>query len=415
MKRIITIILLLFPWNFWLNAQTLDDYFHLAAENNPGLKAKYIEFEVALQQVPQVSALPDPTLSFGAFISPVETRVGPQRAKLSLTQMFPWFGTLEAKKDVAALRAEAKYQAFLDARNKLFYKVAAAYFPLYELNQLQKAEKENIELLQSYQNIAIAKFENGKGEMADVLRVDIMLQEATTNLEILGKKEKPLRTQFNQLLNREANTEITVPDSIDYKMSPEDFRRDSLLANNPVLNSYNLKIEASEAAEQVARKKGFPNFGIGLDYAIVGKRADVSLADNGKDILMPMVSVTIPVFRKKVEAAEKEAQLQQQNYALQKQEYSNTLIASYDNALFKMQQQQMLIEQYNKQWQTSRQTLNLLFAAYSNSGKDFEEVLRIQQKILQYKKMIASAITQSRIYEAELDYLNAKTMNYEEK
>merc|ERR1711974_383443 len=48
-----------------------------------------------MQKVAQVNNLPDPTFSFGYFISPVETRVGPQRAKVGLTQMFPWFGTLK--------------------------------------------------------------------------------------------------------------------------------------------------------------------------------------------------------------------------------------------------------------------------------------------------------------------------------
>merc|ERR1712000_551534 len=108
-----------------LYSQTLEEYFKIAAENNPGLLSQYKEFEAVLQKVPQVSTLPDPSLSFGYFISPVETRVGPQRARFSLTQMFPWFGTLKAQEDVATLMAEAKYQEFLDARNKLLYQVAA--------------------------------------------------------------------------------------------------------------------------------------------------------------------------------------------------------------------------------------------------------------------------------------------------
>ena len=120
MKFVINIIILIILGVTAGQAQTLDDYFRNAAENNPGLQAKYKEFEAALQKVPQVSTLPDPTFSFGYFISPVETRVGPQQAKFSLTQMFPWFGTLKAQGNAAALMAEAKYQSFLDARKQLF-------------------------------------------------------------------------------------------------------------------------------------------------------------------------------------------------------------------------------------------------------------------------------------------------------
>jgi cobalt-zinc-cadmium efflux system outer membrane protein len=197
MRKYIIIFFSFLVTGFVAQAQTLDEYLQTAAKNNPGLQAKYKDFEAALQKVPQVNSLPDPTFSFGYFISPVETRVGPQRAKLSLTQMFPWFGTLEAQGDAASLMAQAKYQSFLDARNKLFYQVSSAYYPLYELNRWKQIEQKNIDILQSYKTIATSKFKNGMSPMTDVLRVDIMLKDATTNLSILNKKEKSLLTTFN--------------------------------------------------------------------------------------------------------------------------------------------------------------------------------------------------------------------------
>lgn len=157
MKIIVNIVILVFLGTSVSQAQVLDDYFKIAAENNPGLQAKYREFEAAIQKVEQVNTLPDPNFSFGYFISPVETRVGPQKARFSLTQMFPWFGTLRAQGNAAALMAEAKYQAFLDARNRLYYQVAAAYYPLYELNQWKEIERENIEILESYKTITNKK------------------------------------------------------------------------------------------------------------------------------------------------------------------------------------------------------------------------------------------------------------------
>jgi outer membrane protein TolC len=388
---------------------TLTTYLGIAAENNPGLQSKYKEFEAALQKVPQVSSLPDPVFSFGYFISPVETRVGPQRAKFSLTQMFPWFGTLEAQADAAALMAEAKYQSFLDARNKLFLEVSAAYYPLYELGKWKQIEQENIDILQSYKTIATSRFKNGTSPMTDVLRVDIMLKEATTNLSILNKKEKPLLAAFNNLLNRDENETVHINDSLTTEYLPENFRKDSLLANNPMLNVLDMKIKASEVSELVAQKQGLPKIGVGLDYVIVGKRTDVSMPDNGKNVLMPMVSATIPIFRKKYKAAEKEAQLMRESYSLQKEETINSLTSNYESAWFQIQQQEELIDLYKEQILVSNQTLNLLFSAYGNSGKDFEEVLRMQQQLLKYEKMMATAEVQYQIAIAKLNYITAKT------
>ncbi len=415
MKTIINIIIILLltvPGGF---AQTLDDYFKIAAENNPGLKASYKEFEAAMQKVSQVNSLPDPNFSFGYFISPVETRVGPQRAKFSLTQMFPWFGTLKAREDAATLLAEAKYQAFLDERNRLYFQVAAAYFPLYELKKWKQIEKENIDILESYKTIATRKYENGNSTMVDVLRVDMMLNDAQTRLKILNDKEKPLLSAFNNLLDRDENEPVAVADSLSVENVPGQVSRDSLMAHNPALSGLELKTRASEASEVVAQKQGLPNVGVGLDYVVVGKSSAMTASDNGKDVLMPMVSVSIPLFRKKYKAAEREAQLNQESFSLQKENVLNTLVSEFDRAKFEMQQQQQLVQLYDKQIQTTQQSLNLLFKAYGNSGKEFEEVLRMQQQLLQYEKNKATALSEFQIARAKIKSLTAKIYNDENK
>ena len=147
MKRYILIITVLLLSGLRINAQTLEESLKIASENNPLLKAKYAEFEAALQKVAQVNSLPDPTFSFGYFISPVETRVGPQQAKLGLTQMFPWFGTLKTAGNVQALQAEAKYQEFLNAKNELYMQVKSAWYPIYEVNQNIRLQEENLSLI----------------------------------------------------------------------------------------------------------------------------------------------------------------------------------------------------------------------------------------------------------------------------
>lgn len=389
-------------------AQTLDDYFKIAADNNPGLQAAYKEYEAALQKVPQVNALPDPVFSFGYFISPVETRVGPQRAKFSLTQMFPWFGALKAQGDAAALMAEAKFQSFIDLRNSLYFRVAAAYYPLYELKEWIRIEQENISILESYKSIATQKFKNGTGTMVDVLRVDIMLKDAQTNLGILLDKEKPLITTFNKLLNRPENEMVVLGDSLELEILTDNFRKDSLIASNPKLQALDLIFQASNAAETAAQKRGLPQFGVGLDYVMVGERNDITLTDNGKDVIMPMISVSIPIFRGKYKASVKEAQFMQESYAYQKEELANMLIADYEMTWFEVQKQEQLIWLYEQQIQTSQQSLNLLFTSYGNSGKEFEEVLRMQQQLLKYRKLRSAALTQHLVAVAKINYLTSK-------
>lgn len=388
------------------SAQTLEEYFQIAAEGNPGLEAKYKAFEAALERIPQANSLQDPTFSFGYFISPVETRVGPQRARFSLTQMFPWFGTLKASGDVATLNAEAQYQVFLDARNKLYYQVAAAYYPLFELDKWIVLESENAEILESYKTITTTKFENDQGTLVDVLRVDILLKDALTNLEILRKKKQPLVTSFNKLLNREEGAEVVVTDSL--MVTDLAVNRDSLLSNNPVLDELEIRLEASKKQEVLAEKQGLPKLGVGLDYVIVSERTDMPVPDNGQNALMPMVTVGIPIFRGKYKSARKEAQLMQDSYSLQKEDRINQLISGYEMADFDRVKQMELLKLYDEQIAETQQVVNLLLSAYGNSGKEFEEVLRTQQQLLKYKKMKATAMMDYHVAVARLNYLTAK-------
>ena len=320
--------------------------------------------------------------------------------------MFPWFGTLKASGDVATLNAEAQYQVFLDARNKLYYQIAAVYYPLYELDKWIELESENAEILESYKTIATTKFENDQGTLVDVLRVDILLKDALTNLEILKKKKQPLVTSFNKLLNREEHAEVVVTDSL--MVTDLAINRDSLLANNPVLDELEIRLEASKKQEVLAEKQGLPKLGVGLDYVIVSERTDMSVPDNGQNALMPMVTVGIPIFRGKYKSARKEAQLMQDSYSLQKEDRINQLISGYEMADFDRVKQMELLQLYDEQIAETQQVLNLLLSAYGNSGTAFEEVLRTQQQLLKYKKMKATAMMDYHVAVAKLNYLTAK-------
>lgn len=408
MKTITLSILLLLGMSFSASSQSLEDYFRIGAENNPGLQAKYKAFEAAMEKIPQVGSFQDPNLSFGYFISPVETRVGPQNARFSLTQMFPWFGTLRAQKDVASFMAEAKYQEFLDAKNQLYSQLATVYYPLVETHELINLERENLKILETYYSLATSKFENGQGSLADALRVEIMIQATKTNIEVLQMKIKGSNSWFNSLLSRSHDSPVEISEMLQITDADRQISTDSIQAN-PMLGSIDLKIQASEASVRVAQKQGMPKLGAGVDYVLVGERTDMDIPDNGKNVLMPMVTMSLPIFRGKYKGAQKEAKLMQESYQLEKDELNNKLFGSYYRFSTDMEIQENLISLYSKQVQTSEQTLELLYSAYSNSGNDFEEVLRVQQQLLEYQKMKLKATVAYQTSLAQINYITAKT------
>jgi outer membrane protein TolC len=155
------VILVVMLYSTNLNSQALPEYLTTASHNNPEIQAAYKEFEAALQKAPQMSSLPDPSLTVSAFGRMVETRVGAQEARFSLMQMFPWFGTLEAKEQAANLMAEATFQNYLDSRNEVFLMIKKSYAGLFEIYHLIELEEHNLHILNDFRDLALIKFKSG--------------------------------------------------------------------------------------------------------------------------------------------------------------------------------------------------------------------------------------------------------------
>ena len=117
--------------------EPLQGYLKIAAENNPELKSIFNSYLATLERMPQAKALPDPTVMFNIFTSPVETRVGAQNAGISLSQAFPWFGQLKSQEQAVAMLAKARFEAFEDAKNRIFFDIRSTYYDLYVLEAAQ--------------------------------------------------------------------------------------------------------------------------------------------------------------------------------------------------------------------------------------------------------------------------------------
>ena len=382
----------------------LDTYLELAVQNNPGMRARYAEFDAAMQKVPQMGTLEDPNLRVSAFGQMVETRTGAQMLNLSLEQMFPWFGTLKEQRNAAALNAEVAFESYKIERNELRLKVKELYYPLYELDESIRLNEANLEILKTFKTLAISKFQNGNGKLSDALRVDIMINEIHTDINILKEKRKSLVIAFNKSLNRDVLAEVLVDEPTE--LTTPLTHRDSL-TNNPQLEALRKKVSASKAAERVAVKQGMPRLGVGVQYIVTQKRPEMTFADNGQDAYMAMFSVSLPIYRKKYKAAVKESQLMQTSFTEMQTEVQNNLIAQYEMASFELSRVKQQVDLYSRQVAQTKQIITLLTTAYGNDEADFEEILSMQQALLKYELLEITAKKEYALAIAKLEYLTA--------
>ncbi len=387
MKKIIYILsFLMLALSVDVSAQNeLNQYLETAAENNPGLKVKFNEYMAALEKVPQVGALPDPIVAFGYFIQPVETRVGPQQAKISASQMFPWFGTLSARENSVESLAQAKYQVFEEAKSKLFYDVKSTYYNLFFINQAIQITLENIEILTSFKNLANIKVESGSASSIDAYRVQMEINDLENQLALLKDNALVLSVKFNSYLNIAKNTSIIVVDKLtDQILLNKSEELDSVLVNNNTLAAFDYQIEGLQHRQKLASKESLPQFNIGIDYTFIGE--GTSTAPNaGQDALMfPKLGIVVPLYRKKYKAKVQEVIYLQEAKTNEKSNKENTLTVLFESVWKDYQDAIRRKTLYQEQEGLAEKSLSILESEYATSNANFEEILRMDRKLLKY-------------------------------
>lgn len=411
MKKIIYILLfLMLALTVKISAQIeLKQYLETAAENNPGLKVKFNEYMATLEKVPQVGALPDPTIAFGYFIQPVETRVGPQRAKISASQMFPWFGTLSARENSVEAMAKAKYEAFEEAKSKLFYDVKSTYYNLYFMQQAIEITLENLDILASFKGLANIKVESGSASSVDAYRVQMEMNDLENQLALLGDNVQLLRVKFNSFLNVDVHSNIQIADTLTgVTLLNKHNALDSVLINNNSLASFDYQMEGLQYRRKSASKEGMPQLSIGFDYTFVGK-GNSTAPNAGQDAFMfPKVGLSIPLYRNKYKAKVQEVAYLQEAKSNEKTDKENTLTVLFESVWKDYQDALRRASLYHEQEGLAEKSLSILESEYATNNMNFEEILRMERKLLKYALELQKAIADKEAAVAFIQYLQGQ-------
>jgi outer membrane protein TolC len=113
---------------------------------------------------------------------------------------------------------------------------------------------------------------------------------------------------------------------------------------------------------------------------------------NGKDMIMPMVTVTLPVYRKKYTAMQTEADLLKRAASQNYQAEANSLQAEYYQAVQSYQDAQRRVKLYENQYNLASKSLDLMLKRYSVSSAGLADVLRIRQQTLDYELKQVEAV-----------------------
>jgi len=438
----------------YAQSDSLHYYLELAVENNPVVRQKFFEYQAALQKVPQVGSLPDPELSMGVFISPMEIINGKQVADLRLMQMFPWFGTLRNAKDEMSLMANAKYESFREAQLAIIYDVQRTWYDLYRIRQNILISEKNIDLLRTIERLALIKFRaaplgsvnsssgstlissglqisSGTGEgmqgmggnaassaqpasntmppamqgssmtspgsassLTDLYRVQMEIGELENNIALLKNQQSTLIARFNSILNRSEIFPVSLPDTLfaEPLEIPVPAVSDSLLANNPMLGMLQYEQQSLSARKRMVKQMGNPMIGLGLNYTVVSKNEMSTAEMNGNDMIMPMVAVTLPIYRKKYRAMQTEADRLKAAAAQSYIATVSNLRNEYYQAVQFYQDAQRRITLYTNQRMLSGKSFEIMIKSFAASGSELQDILRMRQQSFDYDYKKVEAI-----------------------
>ena len=385
-------------------SQELETLIDIALNNNLEIQKFEFKYKRASEKVNEVNTIPNTEFGVGYFMSEPETRTGAQRFKVSAKQMIPWFGTITSRESYVSALADAKYEDIVIAKRKLMAAVSQSYYNLYANKAKQKVLLQNIELLETYETLALTSVEVGKASAVDVLRLQMRQNEMQQLKDVLSQQFLAEQTNLNTLLNRENEVVVTVIDSL--MMPSEDFEINSeRLALHPELLKYDKLYESIEQSELLNQKESSPMIGFGLDYISVSERPDMNFSDNGKDIVMPMVSLSIPIFNKRHKSQTQQNEFEQQELTVEKQERRNALENLLSKAITERVSARISYATQTKNLKQAKDAEEILIKSYETGTINFNDVLDIQELQLKFQLNLVESVKMYYVQTAVINYL----------
>ena len=387
---------------------SLDVYILYAMLNNPGLRAAFDRWKAALDRVAPAQSLPDPRFTYANYIREVETRVGAQEHRFGLAQSFPWFGKLDLQGDIALQAAHAEQQRYEAAKLDLVYRIKNIYYEYAYLAEAIQITKDNVTLLTYLEGVARTKYKSGAGLQSAVIKAQVELGKLEDRLNSLQDLMRPMVTKLNMALNRPSNLPLPVPKGLPQEKPAfvDDSLFVSLRENNPNLRAFDFITAKEDLAIQLAGKNYFPDMTLGVDYIDTASRTDANPVDNGKDPVVAMLSVNLPIWKQKYDAVADEARARRRAVVREKNEKENLLIADLEMALFGLRDADRKIDLYRDTLlPKAEQSVKVTELAFTADKATFLDLIDSQRILLGFQLEHKRALADRAQRVAEIEML----------
>lgn len=381
-------------WTGSMSAQedSLATYIAAAIRNTPELMAQYSSYKAQVSAACGEGILEDPTLQIGFFPSAMQHVNGKQIATFTLMQMFPWFGTLKAGRESMLYNAESAYQKFRADGISLAYNVQEQWYGILATQEKIKAVEGKAELLENLRELSMVSYRNGGGaRMSDQLRLEAEAEQLKEQGESFSDQMRLQCQQFNLLMHRDADSPLSIPDSIILREMPE-ITWEEIERNDPLLKKATAEGKAAEARGKAASGKGMPTISLRVEYMLNGKVDMPRMQDmNGDDMFMPMVSISLPIYRRRTNMEKASARFSKESSEYAYRSRQDDLKGEYLSLGQKADELRRKIALYDKEVSLLDRTLALMNSEYASGATSLSDILQTTRQYIDYALKKAEA------------------------
>ncbi len=279
----------------------LDGLVDAAMRHHPAIAAAEAKVERMRAMVPQAEALPDPMVkATGGRLA--ETAAGRVDAIVGAEQRLPFPGKRRAAGAVAEAEVKTARAELENLRLTIAAQVRTVYWNYYLASRSIVVLEESKDVLDDLRNSVDIRVRASKASQQDLLRVVNSISDLEKRLITARQQRKSAAARLNSMLHRPLDANLPEPRWSASMMSLSDTDEMS----HPEVEAAKSRIAMFEARMKKARLDRLPDFTLGLQYGAVSE-SGMAMSANGRDQFGATVGLTIPLWRAKLDAAEREA------------------------------------------------------------------------------------------------------------
>jgi outer membrane protein TolC len=269
-----------------------------AVKANAEVRQMRASARASKETIRSAGALDDPDAAFEINNLPTDTwsfHTDPMTQKMfELSQKLPFPGKRRLRSEAAAEQFHSDDYSYQDKVNEVRAKVLEAYWALsmaysnYELTQKNKQAWEEVV------KVAETRYGVGQGLQADVLQAQVELGNYLDRLFQWTQKQESILADLNALRSKPPHTPISRPQPL--RPRPFTLKLNELLTQakaRPQLQALKALIAKQEKSVDLAKKEYFPDFTVGVNYAL---REDLG-AMKQSDMFGGKFMVNLPIWQ----------------------------------------------------------------------------------------------------------------------